>query len=203
MFSIVSLGTALLAARAVSSAPTYGGSGSSGMGMSGDSSNNYGGGGYAGGNAMNTVDTSMAMASSMMAESSTAAAMMDTTSAAMMDTTSAAMMDTTSAAMMTESTMMMDTSTMMASEAMSTSSMMMDTTSAAMASMATYGSGSSSWNSGGYQDCVQRESPALIRLLTLTNILVDRMHGVLRKPNDGHLHASDCNAIVRFFFWFL
>ncbi|KAJ3779357.1 hypothetical protein FB446DRAFT_710626 [Lentinula raphanica] len=71
--------------------------------------------------------------------------MMDSTSTMMMDSTSTMMMDSTSTMMMESS------STMMTETAAATS-----TTAAMSYSTPSYGSGSSSWGSSGYDNCVQQ-----------------------------------------------
>ncbi|KAJ4488001.1 hypothetical protein J3R30DRAFT_3432688 [Lentinula aciculospora] len=81
--------------------------------------------------------------------------MMDSTSTMMMDSTSTMMMDSTSTMMMdSTSTMMMESSSTMMTEAAAATSV---STSAAMSySTPSYGSGSSSWGSSGYDSCVQQ-----------------------------------------------
>jgi hypothetical protein len=63
-------------------------------------------------------------------------------------------------------------------------------TSSSMSS--SYGSGSMSWNNGGYDSCVQRKLP-LVLALTWLIPTIDRMCGSVRHAID-HVHASlhDC-----------
>jgi len=129
------VGAAALAAGFVNAAPQYGYAG-------GDASSSAAyGGSYTTSSAM--ADMSMSTSSAMMDDSSSSSAYVYSSSSAMMDdstsTSSAYNSYSTSSAMMDDST-----STSSAYNSYSTSS------------MASYGSGSMSWGSSGYNDCVQQ-----------------------------------------------